>query len=323
VSQPPSRPAAAPAWTSAPSPDEARSRLAAWARRRRTVPDDLFDGPLEVRDASVTTLLVTRLLERREERPVVVTTPPVTLAVYQAPLERVEVGYQGWGAHRWEGLRDGSLRPVQCAACAATGQVVCTFCNGRGSLVCWPRQVCRWCGGSGRGRRLLRGSFTPNCARCAGSGQQVCVRCRGSGWRPCQLCAGGWVRCPVCAGSGMQVEYLHGQVRFWPELAEITFGDPRPLGRGARSHQRRRGQATRPGELPGLPPEIAGRADQELARWPQGQVRVKVEVLVLPAAEVTWDDAGQARTAWLLGEELAPVVPDARKPLRRLAWLRR
>lgn len=315
----------APAWTSAPTTDEARERLSAWARARRSVPDDLFGEPLRVRDVSVTMLRVTRLLEARAEHEVVTTVPPLSLPLYDRPIEQVDAGYHGWGAHRWEGLRDGSLQPVGCLACAGSGQLACVVCRGEGRLVCWPRQICRWCGGSGRARRAFggRGRAAPLCTRCLGGGQQACFRCRGSGWRPCLVCAGGHVRCHTCTGSGLQVRSTRGEIRWWPSVEEIEYGDPRPLGPGARRRARSRGVTTEPGGLPGLPEEVGRRLDAELRRAPAGQVRAKAEVMVLLAAEVTWRDGDAERRAYLLGEDRSPYVPDARSPLRRLAWLRR
>jgi hypothetical protein len=317
-------------WTAVPGVDEVRRRLTAWARRRATVPDDLFDGDLAVRDVSVTTLVVTRLFAERAERREVATVPPVHLPTYTGDLEQVDVGWSGWGAHRWQGLRDGSLDPVTCGGCAGTGRVGCTYCQGRGTLFCWPRQTCRWCGGLGRTRRFLRaGALSPVCRHCLGSGQTACLRCYGTGVRPCQVCAGGWVRCQVCAGSGSQVEFTRGEISFTPSVEEIVHGDLRALGAGARRHYRTRltatgpAAATGPGELPGLPAPIRRRLDAELAAGPAGQARARVDVLVLLAAEVAFRDGGEPATAYLLGEDWQVVVPDARRLARRIAWLRR
>src|SRR5688500_14197836 len=79
-------------WTAVPAVDEVRERLTAWARKRATVPDDLFDGDLAVRDVSVTTLVVTRLFEERWERREVATIPPVNLATYTGDVNLVDTG---------------------------------------------------------------------------------------------------------------------------------------------------------------------------------------------------------------------------------------
>jgi hypothetical protein len=311
-------------WTAVPSAEEAAARLADWARERRTVPDDLFARPLTVRDVSVTTLVVTRMFETRAEDAVIVTLPPTRLPVYEGPIERVDAGYEGWGSSRWEGLRDGSLHSVPCTGCSATGRVECNYCAGQGQLFCWPRQTCRWCGGGGRNRRLLGGGRGGTlCSRCRGSGQQVCYRCAGTSWRPCQVCAGGWIRCPVCTGSGNQVEYVRGTVTWTPSVRELVFGDLHRLGSGARRHYRSRGAVRTPDELPALPGQVATRLGHELAARPAGQVRMKAEVLVLLAAEVRFDDEGDERVAYLLGEDWTVAVPDARRLLRRLEWLGR
>jgi hypothetical protein len=50
---------------------------------------------------------------------------------------------------------------------------------------------------------------------------------------------------------------------------------------------------------------------------------MRAEVLVLLAAEVRFDDEGDERVAYLLGEDWTVTVPDARRLLRRLEWLGR
>jgi hypothetical protein len=317
-------------WTAVPALAEVGERLRAWAARRATVPDDLFDGELRVRDVSVTTLVVTRLFAERGERREVATVPPLQLPAYADDVATVDTGYTGWGAHRWQGLKDGAIDPVTCTGCAGTGRVHCSYCQGQGTLFCWPRQTCRWCGGMGRSRRMLRGGMLgPVCGHCAGTGQTACVRCYGSSVRPCQVCAGGWVRCPVCTGSGTQVEFTRGTVAFTPTVHEVVFGDLRALGAGARRHYRTRwtgttnGPASPAAALPGLPGPIAERLAHELADRPAGQVRAKVDVLVLLAAEVGFSDGGEPATAYLLGEDWQVAVPDARKLGQRIEWLRR
>jgi len=311
-------------WTAVPAPPEVGGRLRAWAAKRATVPDDLFDGDLAVRDVSVTTLVVTRLFAERGERREVATVPPLQLPVYSGDVAAVDTGYAGWGAHRWEGLKDGAIDPVACTGCAGTGRVHCSYCQGQGTLFCWPRQTCRWCGGLGRSRRMLRGAVLgPMCRHCGGTGQTACLRCYGTSVRPCQVCAGGWVRCPRCTGSGTQVEFTRGEIAFTPSVDEIVHGDLRAFGRGARRHYRTRWSATEAAELPGLPARIQQRLDAELDARPAGQARAKVDVLVLLAAEVSFTDGGEPATAYLLGEDWQVVVPDARRLGRRIQWLRR
>lgn len=309
------------AWPALPTPAEVRSLLGAWARRRWAIPRDLFSDRISVRDATVARLVVTRLLERRSESPVAAWGELPDLPSY-TELAAVPSPCEGWSEARWEGIREGSARVIDCPGCQAAGELPCRGCDGAGTIPCLRRQGCRVCSGRGWTSEVAQGAGARlvSCQNCHGAGTTICDRCRGSGVRACPECGGGGrLRCQRCAGRRVYATYTRGLVACELDVHEVELGDAERLGRDARRHYRSLGVVTEaPPAIPGLPDEVKARIEHELGERVPGLLRCKVEVQALPAVEVSYQRGGELRRAWLVGEEREVHAPGA-----RLAWLGR
>jgi hypothetical protein len=302
-----------PAWPAPPSTELARARLAAWARRRPLVRADLFDGELELQDGSAARLTVTRILEEVTETRMWTPAERPSLPEYRGQPAEAAGDQRGWEATRWEGVRQGSVRPRTCSACGGDGRLTCPRCSGSMFERCQPFEPCRVCLGTGR-RARHRGELTrPVCEVCNGRGLVPCPSCGGMGRRPCSGCTDGHVGCKRCRGYGRVTEYLQAVVERRPDVEEITVGEAGQLP-GVEGGFRRLVTLTRYRAIRGMPREVELALRRALEDKRPGQVRQRVEIAVLPAVRVGYRDRGARRTAWLVGDEGEVHAPRAGWP---------
>jgi hypothetical protein len=307
-----------PAWPAAPTLVEVRDRLTAYARSRRLVADDHFGGPLEVRDASVARLTVTRLTQRIAEQRMWTPVEHPGLPEYGDDLAASVGPASGWERTSWTGVRSGSIRPRSCTSCGGDGRARCQQCQGTAFERCEPLEPCALCHGTGRRYARRTALIRSVCDVCNGRGGVPCSFCAGMGRRPCTGCTDGSVGCQRCRGYGQLTEYVEGTVERTPETEVVLVGDGGQLGRGAGDGFRPLLTLTRWRPLPGLPEAVAAAVRAALEERRPGQLRQRVELAVLPAFEVAYTTAaGARRTAWLVGdahEVRAPGVRWARLP---------
>ena len=307
-----------PAWPLAPTLVEVRDRLTAWARSRRLVADDHFGGPLEVRDASVARITITRLTQRVAEQRMWTPVEHPGLPEYGDDLAASVGPASGWERSSWTGVRAGTIRPRSCSNCGGDGRARCPRCQGSAFERCEPLEPCALCHGTGRRYARRTALIRSVCDVCNGRGGVPCSFCAGMGRRPCSGCTDGSVACQRCRGYGQLTEYVEGTVERTPETEVLLIGDRGQLAGSADGGFQPLLTLTSWRPLPGLPEQVAAAVRAALEQRRPGQLRQRIEVAVLPAVEVGYTTAaGARRTAWLVGdarEVKAPGVRWARLP---------
>lgn len=215
-------------WPIAIGRDIAADRLIKWAGRRGAPPNFFSQATLDVADASVARLKVTRVWETHESschRSVEVPQYPI----YSGQLWTVKTAFTPWCNATWLGIEESSAIDIACSKCNRDNKVVCDLCGGSSTLKCPTRVQCSCL----RGRRLERDWNSQDlewrdCRRCNGRGSIICEVCSGRGLRACPKCAVGYINCDQCAGTGRFTEYTVGQIdRTIQETATYTTDDPR------------------------------------------------------------------------------------------------
>jgi hypothetical protein len=193
----------APGYPPSVTEEQARAILGAWQSDTPGIPTDLFDGTLEIGNATSARLRVSHIFEYRREYEIESAKAPA--AEYRAiNLVRSPIS---WNDQSLERALAGSKKTVPCKNCMATGSVRCKKCNGIGGRLCPPTVACTLCNGTGRRADSTR------CQFCNGSGTKKCGQCNGSGRIECTACkASGQQRCGNCVGSGSLVRYKRGTV---------------------------------------------------------------------------------------------------------------
>jgi hypothetical protein len=300
-------------WPAPPGEQDARAALAAWARRTPLVPGGLFDGMLEVDDASVARLTVTRVVQRVSETRMWTAGAPPELPEYDGDDPAAAAGaHRGWEDQHWEGIRAGSVNKRSCSTCGGDGRLRCGLCAGSMFERCPPFETCRICRGSGRTRR--RGTLRRfPCDVCNARGVVPCPACGGMGRRPCSGCTDGNVGCQRCRGYGRVTEYLLAAVDRTVHSETVPVGEEGPF-RDRPTGYRRVATLARYRRLEGIPEPADEALRAVLATGTDGQLRQKVEVEALSAARVRYRRGSTARTAWVLGEQREVLAPRVRLP---------
>jgi hypothetical protein len=306
-------------WPVVPAVELAREVLSGWARARPRVPDDLFEGELAVADASVARLTVTRVFRRVTEERMWTGDAPPELETYEGDLDELagSLDDRGWADARWEGIKAGSVERRNCGRCEGEGRVRCPRCNGGAFERCRQFEPCGTCHGTGKGARQRGAWLRPVCAVCNGRGAVPCALCGGFGRRPCEACTGGLIVCDRCHGHGRVTQYELGVIERWAEVhAEVDRPRLDRLGRGVERHFRTVATVTRPRPVAGMPERLHDAVRRLLERQGPEQLRQRVRIEVLPAAEVTYQHGQGAGTAWLLGdgEDVEVRVPGVGRP---------
>lgn len=216
-SREPTKVAPSVTWPSPLSEDRARTRLQAWARERRRVPDTAFNGRLNVGDDSIGRYTVLRLLETRsetpEEQPGAVS--PKVQGAYSGHIDAVLVKPPiRIENQRLTLLKQGSVKTATCSSCYQ-GQARCNRCGGSGQVSCRTTERCRTCSGSGSvySANSQPGQTRKTCPSCHGRGSIACHTCRGSGFLPCSGCASrGYVPCERCRATGTVTTFVLGRI---------------------------------------------------------------------------------------------------------------
>ena len=309
------------AWPELPPLLEVRDRLTAFARSRILVADDHFGGQLELVDASVARLTVTRLTQRISERRMWTPVEQPSLPEYGDDLAASVGPATTWAPSTWVGVRTGSVRPRSCTACGGDGRMRCQQCQGTMFERCEPLEPCALCHGTGKRYPRRTALIRTVCDVCNGRGGVPCSFCAGLGRRGCTVCTDGHVGCHRCRGYGQLTEYLEGTVERVAETEVFLVGDTGGLGRReleeSSHHFRKLATLTRWRAVPGLPEPVAAAVRAALEDKRPGQLRQKVDIAVLPAARVSYAATGGARrSAWLLGDQR-----EVRAPATRWDWL--
>jgi hypothetical protein len=296
-------------WPVPPPDHEVRERLRAWARGRRTVPDDRFDGRIEVHDASVARLVVTRMVQTVTETRMWTPAERPPLPEYSGDPAKAAGEHHGWGAGRWIGVRAGSIRPRSCSGCGGDGRIACQHCSGTMFQRCEPFEQCQVCSGTGR-RYLRRTSLIRTvCEMCNGRGGVPCSFCGGMGRRPCASCTDGHARCQRCRGYGRVTEYMQAVVERIPRSEQHDIGEADRLAARNADGFTRLATLTRWRTIRGLPEPVEAAVRHALDAREPGQIHQKVELDVLQALRVDYWPAGThatRRTVWLVGDEVRP-----------------
>jgi hypothetical protein len=304
---------AEPAWPVHPPGEVIRARLASWARRRTLVPDDLFNGELELSDASAARLVVTRIVEEVTETRMWTPAERLTLKEFSGEPAKAAGEHRGWEETRWEGVREGSVRPRTCTGCGGDGRLPCPRCTGSMFEQCQPFEPCRICQGTGRRPRARGEPARPVCEVCNGRGMVPCPSCGGMGRRPCGGCGDGHVGCKRCRGYGRLTEYMHAVVERRSDAEQVEIGGAARLD-GVADHYRHLATLTRYRAIPGMPDDVGEALRVVFEERQPGQIRQRVEVSVLPAVHIGFRDRGLRRSAWLVGDDGEVRVPRRRWP---------
>jgi hypothetical protein len=303
------------AWPSPPPLIEVRDRLTAFARSRRLLADDHFGGQLELADVSIARLTVTRVVQQVGERRMWTAAEQPSLPEY-ADDPAAAAGAATWEPTTWLGVKAGSIRPRSCTTCGGDGRARCPQCQGTMFERCEPLEPCAVCHGTGRRYARRTALIRTVCDVCNGRGGVPCSFCAGMGRRPCTGCTDGNVGCQRCRGYGQVTEYVEGTVERTVETGVTLVGDRDGLAEQLGDHFRTLATLTRWRPVPGLPEQVAAAVRAALEDKRPGQVRLRVDIEVLPVTEVGYATVGGAsRTAWLVGEEREVRAPGAR-------WLR-
>jgi hypothetical protein len=290
-----------------------RARLASWARRRPLVPDDLFNGELELTDGSAARLVVTRIVEEVSETRMWTPAERLALPAYSDDPAKAAGDHRGWEQSRWEGVREGSVRPRTCTGCGGDGRLHCPRCTGSMFEQCQPFEPCRVCQGTGRRARVRGEPARPVCEVCNGRGMVPCPSCGGMGRRPCTGCTDGHIGCKRCRGYGRLTEYVQAVVERRPDVEQVVVGEAARLD-GVSDGFRHLATLTRFRPIPGMPDDVGEVLRVVFEERQPGQIRQRVEVSVLPAVQVGFRDRGARRTAWLVGDDGIVHVPRRRWP---------
>ncbi len=303
-------------WPAPPDEAEAREALRQWARSKRLVPNELFDGPLVIEQASAAKLAVTRLIEHRSEGHVTVpSNAGRPTSTYSLSIEGVELPPPvGFEPTSWQFILEGSEQASDCPSCQS-GQVRCGWCQGAGRTPCSPTQNCSSCFGKGQTYNGER------CSSCAGRGTVQCTKCGGSGWKMCLPCLGqGYTKCGKCEGTGVLVSYVLGSIERAPETDEVLLPPPqevKPKDDEWESFGPFQGVVA----PDGLPEEAREQVAAKLEQKPEGELLRKLDVKVLPVFRVSheWEEA--TRNAFLIGKSQRVEAPGARRASRRVRRL--
>src|SRR5262245_7363766 len=272
-------------WPPVPGEHQARLALASWARRALLVPDALFDGDLEVQDASVARLTVTRVLQQVTETRMWTAGMPPALPEYEDDAAAAAGTHRGFEAHRWEGIRAGSVNKRSCSTCGGDGRLRCSVCSGSMFERCPPFEACRICRGSGRQHRRSTLRRAP-CDVCNARGVVPCPACGGMGRRLCSACTDGNTGCQRCRGYGRVTEYVLAVVERTVTSEVVPVGDEAPFRDGAEPGYRRLATLTGYRPLEGMPAPVDAALREVLGAAVPGQLRQKVEVEALLALRV-------------------------------------
>jgi hypothetical protein len=311
-------------WPAVPSTEEARQTLTAWAENKRLVSNETFVGDLEIADASIARIRVTRLVETRSVQRLAIPggNPPNIPGVFASSLDVVDVGpATNFDECRWDFLQQGSVVTSKCNTCTA-GRVTCRACAGRGIHACPTTQRCPSCGGSGTtyvGPLSQGGSSSGQrqpCRTCAGRGQIPCRKCNGRGQKMCILCLGqGSHQCSNCKGTGVLTSFVQGTILRKQACEDLRWSDD-PPSIGKLNDDRwppfqRYVADTVPDGLPaGASSLLAAALKQSVA----GELLRRVDISVLPITRATHGrDADRARDAYIVGPEKAVQAKGVRR----------
>jgi hypothetical protein len=309
-----------PGWPLPPPVETVRDTLNQWAGRRA---DGRFDGPLDVRDASVARLKVTRLVQSVTETRMWTAAERPPLPEYSGDPSKAAGEHHGWGAGRWIGARAGSIQPRSCSGCGGDGLIPCPQCSGSMFEPCEPLETCRVCAGTGR-RYPRRASLVRTvCDVCNGRGGVPCSFCAGLGRRPCSACTDGHAGCQRCRGYGRVTEYVQAVVERQPESEVVVIGEPDRFGKAGDLPFRRLATLTRWRPVPGLPPEVEAAVRSALDVRRPGQIHQKVELDILPAWRVEPGVAGPQHVRGGSRDAVWVVGDDAEVQTGKSGWLRR
>jgi hypothetical protein len=311
------------AWPTTLSPEAARDALTTWAKRKRFVADDTFAGDLEIIDASIARIQVTRLIETRTVQSTTVPGgPPAISNWFGSSLEVVDVGAPtDFDERRWDFGQQGSVNTQRCTTCVG-GRVTCRACAGRGIHPCPPTQRCHSCGGRGT---TYASPLAPNagsagqrqpCRTCAGRGQVPCRKCRGSGQKMCMWCLGqGSHKCQNCEGTGAVTSFVEGTIVRKQAREELrTPEDPAGIGT-LKDNRWPPFQRYIAHSVPdGLPAHASSQLAATLAKSVQGEVLRRVDISVLPITRIMYRrGADSSRDAYIIGPEKTVVVRGVRR----------
>jgi TIR domain len=189
------------------TPDEARAALRDWLSEQPELPEDLFDGDLEIVNATSIRARVSHVFEVRQEATFEALNPPAN--TYEE-IDHVRMPIR-WKDQAWIGLLPGSKSQIPCKQCKEKGTVPCVQCSGQGGQNCSPTASCTSC--SGTGVQASSASSSTKCWSCRGAGFAKCRKCDGAGRIECAKCKGyGALRCSHCQGSGEVTRYVQGSV---------------------------------------------------------------------------------------------------------------
>ena len=298
------------------------AKLQQWARDTALVPDQLFDGDLDIRHLPVVEAKVTHVLERRRSDVVQAADRPdlrdaesgdgARTIVYEGPFEQCQVELPPWQPFSRRCIDKNSFTDIQCTAGDAQNRVVCAKCKGTTRLPCPRDQKCGACRGTGW---VVRSGQNVACAQCSGVGRRTCSTCLGVGSRGCDGCSDGKVVCPRCGGDGQYVRYRASQVVRVVEVEQSRSDWPEP-GLSLLDDDFVPLVVEGPSGVEVLPPALRDTWSQwvenELSTWREGEVMRKLELRMAPAVIVRYQRGRKTETALLVGDRVK--APRARRP---------
>jgi len=292
---------------------DARKILTLWAAGRPLVDGSVFEAPFEVEVEHRFLCLVVRLVETRGEEWVhsPANQPIPKLPTYSSLIESVEASVPtDFEERSWQLIKEGSEKVVRCPANCSGGQQHCHKCMG-GQVACPP------CLGSGQQTKTEHG---PNGQRYERRYQ--CSFCAGSGRQPCRLCRGsGWLTCSTCGGSSEVFEYLVGRITNSPEVKTFEGQTHSPGGKKMAAKEWSTLHLSPGLKAPdGLPGDLAGTIDEELAAAGPNERLRKLEIRVLPTARIRLADLPEANIR-IVGESKQVVASKISSKKRvYVAW---
>lgn len=336
-------------WPEAVHVDDARRLLTDWAAHRPLVPNWLYAGQLQVREANIVRATVVAQCESvRQETRIMPSLPDLPMSACGGA--RIELDLNGWEKSSGEEVLTETITERTCGSCDEAHQGPCPECGATGTITCQTSVPCPACAGLGERVSMLRlaanwlqagqpGNADPNgdtstsrtirafagrndyvrqCTSCQGTGWTVCSHCGGSGQRPCPTCVHGRAPCSVCGGDGIVVEFVTAiRTRTLTQLSKLSEGSDLPTSEWENEF---RPLATAVDDLLANVPEghaalrrwVEDRAGERLAH----EVVRRVWLDVLPVTAVEYTEGQVTRTAFLIGEGREVFAPGAARPSR-------